>query len=102
MPDIGRARKALAARILEGEGEAPQAQRRAAFEDSELAGPMGALIGKVRRSAPSITDEDVASVRSAGIDEDQIFEMVVCGAVGEATRLYEGALAALGAAFTEE
>lgn len=24
---------------------------------------MGALIGKVRRSAPSITDEDVASVR---------------------------------------
>ena len=31
-----------------------------------------------------MTDEDVAAVRAAGLSEDQIFEIVVCAAVGQA------------------
>jgi hypothetical protein len=102
MTDIARARKALVARILDGEGKAPSAQRRAAFDDAEVAGPLGALLRKVRRAAHAITDDDVTAVRSAGIDEDQVFELVVCGAVGEATRQYEAALTALRAASAEK
>jgi hypothetical protein len=39
MVNIARARKALVARILEGDGTAPQDQRRAAFDNAELARP---------------------------------------------------------------
>jgi hypothetical protein len=102
MSDIERARKALVARILEGDGAAPQPQRRAAFENAGLAGPIGALVQKVCKTAHAITDEDVAAARDAFADEDPIFEMVVCAAVGEATRQYEAALAALRAASAQE
>lgn len=102
MSDIERARKALTARILEGDGTASPVQRRAAFDDAGLAGPMGALMRKVAAHARQITDEDVAAVRGAGASEDEIFEMMVCAAVGEATRQYESALAALRAASPKE
>jgi alkylhydroperoxidase/carboxymuconolactone decarboxylase family protein YurZ len=42
-----------------------------------------------------VTDEDAAAVRAAGLSEDQIFEIMVCGAVGAADRQYKSALAAL-------
>jgi hypothetical protein len=100
MSDIGRARKALVARILEGEGRASRAQRKAAFDDSALSGPVGALVAKVRQRAHEVTDEDVADAR-ANVSEDEVFEIVVCAAVGEATRQLEGALAALRRASSE-
>jgi hypothetical protein len=34
----------------------------------------------------------------SGLSEDQVFEIVVCSAIGQATRQYDGALAALEAA----
>ena len=45
-----------------------------------------------------VTDEDFTAARQSGLSEDQVFEIVVCGAIGEATRQYDGALAALEAA----
>jgi hypothetical protein len=101
MSDIGSARKALVARILEGEGRASRAQRRAAFDGAELTGPVGVLVEKVRKCAHEVTDEDVAAPRASNLGEDQVFEIVVCAAVGEATRQLESALAALSAARTE-
>jgi hypothetical protein len=101
MADIGRARKALIARILEGEGQASRAQRRAAFDDAPLSEPLATLTGKLTRQAHEITDQDVAAARAAGLSEDQIFEIVVCAAVGQATRLYDAALAALESAGKE-
>jgi alkylhydroperoxidase family enzyme len=98
MSDIQQARAALVKGILEGDGTASRDQRRAAFELAELSEPLGALLQKVARRAHTVTDEDVAAVRSAGLSEDQIFELVVCAAVGEATRQNETALAALQAA----
>ena len=88
-------------RILEGDGKASRAQRRAAFENAGLSGPVNTLIDKVARHAYRVTDEDIALARAAGLSEDQIFEMVVCAAIGQATRQYDNALAALAAA-TEE
>lgn len=45
-----------------------------------------------------MTDEDIAAARAPGLSEDQIFEIVVCAAIGQAMRQYDTALAALEAA----
>jgi signal transduction histidine kinase len=95
MSDITQARKALVARIFEGDGRASHAQRRAAFDDAGLAEPLKTLIDKVAKHAYKITDEDIAAARASGLSEDQIFELVVCAAIGQATRQYDTALAAL-------
>jgi alkylhydroperoxidase family enzyme len=94
MSDITQARTALRKRILEGDGKASPSERRAAFNNSGPAEPLGALVDKVARQAYRVTDEDIAAARVPGLSEDQIFEIVVCAAVGQASRQYETALAA--------
>jgi alkylhydroperoxidase family enzyme len=42
-----------------------------------------AYLEQVRRSAYSITDSDVATLREAGLSEDEIFEHTVAAAVDE-------------------
>jgi hypothetical protein len=98
MSDITRARNAVLARILEGDGRASHAQRRAAFENAGLASPLNTLIDKVAKRAYTVTDEDIAAATASGLSEDQIFEIVVCAAIGQATRQYDTAFAALEAA----
>jgi hypothetical protein len=98
MSDITQARKALVARVLEGKGSASPAYRRAAFDDAAIPNPLGRLIDKVANEASSIGDADVSAVLAAGRSEDQVFEVTICAAVGQATRQYEAALAALDAA----
>ena len=95
MADIRHGRQRLVARILEGEGAAPGALRRAAFDNAVLAEPLRGLIGNVAKHANRITDEDISAARASGLSEDQIFELVVCAAVGQSTRQYDGAIAAL-------
>jgi hypothetical protein len=98
MSDIGQARKALTSRILEGDAKAPPSERKAAFNNSGLAEPLGPLIDKIARHAYKVTDEDIAAVRESGHSEDQVFEIVVCAAIGSASRQYDAVLAALDAA----
>jgi hypothetical protein len=93
--DIRRAQKALVRRILEGDGNASPSDRRAAFNNSGVAEPLGTLVDKVAKHAYRVTDEDVTAAKVAGLNEDQVFEIVVCAAIGQATRQYETALAAL-------
>ena len=95
MSNIGQARKALTKRILEGDGRASLSERRAAFDNGCLAEPVSVLVDKVVRHACRVTDADIFAARSAGLSEDQIFELVVCAAIGQATRQYDAALAAL-------
>jgi alkylhydroperoxidase family enzyme len=95
MTDIRQARKAVVARILEGDGKASHTQRRAAFNNTGLAEPLSTLVDKVARHAYRVTDEDIAAARASGLSEDEVFEIVVCAAIGQATRQYEAALAAL-------
>jgi hypothetical protein len=102
MSDIRQARKALASRILEGEGKASPSERKAAFDSSGLPEPAGTLVDKVARHAYRVTDEDFAAVRESGLSEDQVFEIVVCAAIGQATRQYDAAFAALEAATARE
>jgi alkylhydroperoxidase family enzyme len=98
MPDIRQAHEALLARILEGNGRASRAHRRAAFDNAELTEPLRTLVDKVATQARLVGDEDIAAARASGLDEDQIFEIVVCAAIGQATRQHDAALAALDAA----
>lgn len=102
MPDIGQARKALVNRILDGAGKAPSSERRAAFDNSGLGGPADALADKVAGHAYTVTHEDMAAAKASGLSEDQIFEVVVCAAIGQATRQYDAAFAALDAATGRE
>lgn len=95
MSDITQAQKALVKRILEGAGKASLSERRAAFNNSDLTGPLGALIDKVARCAYRVTDEDINATKMSGLSEDQIFEMLVCAAVGQAARQHDAAIAAL-------
>jgi hypothetical protein len=101
MSDITRARTAIVARILEGDGRASHAQRQAAFDNAGLAAPLNTLIDKVANRAYTVTDEDIVTARSSGFTEDQIFEIVVCAAIGQASRQYETALTVL-KAMTEQ
>jgi hypothetical protein len=102
MSDIRPSRKALVRRILEGAGKASLLDRRAAFNSSGLAEPLGTLADKVARYAFRVTDEDIAATTASGLNEDQVFEIIVCAAVGQATRQYDTALAALEAAAGKE
>jgi hypothetical protein len=102
MSDIRQARKALARRILEGAGKVSPSERRAAFQNSGIAKPLAALVNKVARHAYRVTDEDITAAKLSGLTEDQVFEIVVCAAIGQATRQYDTALAALEAATGKE
>src|SRR5262245_43125445 len=101
MANIHTRREALIARILEGEGRASPAQRKAAFLNAPLGEPLDTLIQKVAQDAHAVSDQDVEKVLAAGLDEDQAFELTVCAAVGAATRQYDLALAALELATSE-
>ena len=102
MTDISKQLKALIARVLAGAGTASQSERQAAFENIGLAEPLKALIQKVATQATAVTDRDIATARASGLTEDQIFEIVICAAVGQSTRQYDSARAALGAAISKE
>jgi hypothetical protein len=87
--------KALEDRILNGEGRASRDQRARAFGNSGLPEPLHTLLDKVAAKPAQVTDADVAAAKASGVSEDQIFELVICAAVGQAARQYEAGLAAL-------
>jgi alkylhydroperoxidase family enzyme len=60
------------------------------------------LIGKVTARPALVTDADFSAAKAAGFSEDQLFELVVSAAVGQAARLYEAGLAALAEATVNE
>lgn len=95
MTGISELRRALISRILEEDASAPRTLRHAAFENVRLTEPLNCLVEKVAKHADRVTDDDFAAAKAAGYTEEQLFELVVSAAVGEATRQYENALAAL-------
>jgi hypothetical protein len=84
--------QALVDRVLKGDGVASASERAQAFENQRLSAPLDVLIGKV---VAEPTEADLAAAKASGCTEDQLFELVVCAAVGESTRLYDAGLAAL-------
>jgi len=89
------AHRALVDRVLNGEGRASPEQRARAFSNDGLPPPLHALIGKVATRPTQVTDADFAAAKASGFSEDQLFELVICAAVGQSARLYEAGLAAL-------
>jgi hypothetical protein len=87
--------RALQDRVLNGEGRASPQQRARAFSNAGLAAPLDGLLGKVATRPSRVTDADFAAARAAGFTEDELFELVVCAAVGQTARLYDAGLAAL-------
>jgi alkylhydroperoxidase family enzyme len=98
MTDWARACAAVIDRVLSGPGETTVVDRRAAFDNRGVPNAARALIDKVAKHAYRVTDEDVASAKAAGLTEDQVFELVIAAALGQASRQYEAALATLNAA----
>ncbi len=101
MTDIRDARRALVDRLVAGNGVAASNQRRAAFDGAGLTGAMDTLVRKTAQQAHGVSESDIAAARAEGFSEDQVFELMVCAAVGEASRQLDAALAALDAASKE-
>jgi hypothetical protein len=98
VPDQDKKRaayRALVDRVLNGEGRTSPEQRARAFSNADISPPLHALIGKVATSPAQVTDADFAAAKASGFSEDQLFELVICAAVGQSARLYEAGLAAL-------
>ncbi len=93
--DYKHLHKVIVNRLLEGEGTASNAQRRAAFDNTMIDETLKGLLAKVANHPYKITDEDIAAVKKSGLSEDQIFELVICATVGQATRQYDSAQKAL-------
>lgn len=87
--------RVLVNRILRGPGRAPADQRTRAFDNADLPEPLRPLLDKVATRSAEVTDADFATAMQAGFTDDQLFELVICAAVGESTRQYEAGLAAL-------
>jgi alkylhydroperoxidase family enzyme len=89
--------------LLAARGHASPALRRSVMRGARL-GPdaLDALVTKVALSPTAVTDDDVAAVLGAGLTEEQVFELVVCAAVGQAARQHAAGLAALAAAAPTE
>jgi alkylhydroperoxidase/carboxymuconolactone decarboxylase family protein YurZ len=87
--------RALEQHILNGPATAPLETRRNAFDNSDLHEPLAVLVDKVARRSFQVTDADFEAAAAAGFTEDQLFEVVICAAVGAASRQYQAGLAAL-------
>ena len=90
-----RRRAAVIARVLDGPGRSSTAARRAAFNNAGVDERARALIETVARNAWKVTDADVAAAKANGVSEDELFELIVAAALGQATRQRDAALAAL-------
>jgi hypothetical protein len=96
VPDEKRsAYGALVDRILQGPGDTTADQRARAFDNAGVDPALEALLGKVATSPARITDADLDAAGAAGFGEDQLFELVIASAVGQSTRMYDAAFAAL-------
>ena len=57
---------------------------------------MTSYLDKVRSSAYTVTDDDIAALKRAGLTEDEIFEQTVTVAIAEGLRRLDSGLEAIG------
>jgi alkylhydroperoxidase family enzyme len=82
-------------RFFSAPGKLAPELRRAAASGGTLPPRLREWVDKVVKHAYLCTDEDVADLKSAGFDEDQIYEATVAAAFGAASSRCERALALL-------
>ena len=83
--------------ILDRPAQLDPARRREAFAGTSSEPRLASLCAKVANHAYAVTDDDIDHLRHAGYTEDQVFEAMICSAVGAGLVRLEKALAALGA-----
>ena len=88
-------REAVVDRAVRGPGVASAASRQAAFANQDVDPRARALVDKITRHAWKVTSADVSAVTAAGVREDEVFELAICTALGQATRQLNAALSAL-------
>jgi len=91
----GAAFEALVARVLRGPGRTTPEQRAEAAADGGGSGVLARYLEKVRKHAYKITNEDVAALKAAGVDEETIFELTIAASVGVAKRRLDLAMKAI-------
>jgi alkylhydroperoxidase family enzyme len=57
---------------------------------------MGSFAARVRDQSYRVTDPDIAELRTAGLSEDEIFEVTIAAALGAACRCLDAGMRALG------
>lgn len=87
--------RALVERVRDGAGRSSAEQRAQAFAGKGPAGPLDALVGGVVTRPVQVSGADLVAAKAAGVGDDEVFELVVCAAVGHSSRLYAAGLAAL-------
>lgn len=95
MNDVPKLRRYVLECALHGRATTSDATRRSAFDNVGVEPRTRALVDKIARCAWKVTDDDVAAAKQANVAEDEIFELAVCAALGQATRQLDSALAAL-------
>jgi hypothetical protein len=94
--------RGLVDRILHGPGRAPTEERAQAFANANHPEPLRGLLDKVATRSAQVTDTDFDTALGAGFTDDQLFELVSCAAVGEATRQYADFYGTCAKKFTQE
>ena len=82
--------------VLDGEGATSAKARHAAFAGQADDPAVARYLGLVCRHAHRVTDEDIEGLRSAGLDDDAIFELTVAAALGAGAKRLKVGLALLG------
>jgi hypothetical protein len=95
--ELARLRRALEEAVLRRPGRTPPSLRQGVFARDALPDELRVLVTKVHDHAYRVTDEDVAALR-ARYDDDQLYEVIVCAAVGAAGVRLDAGLRALDAA----
>jgi alkylhydroperoxidase family enzyme len=90
-----RLRDAIVERVTRGPGVAAAASRQAAFDNAGVDPRAARLLDKVVRTPWKVVDSDVAAVKASGLSEDEIFELVVSAALGQASRQRRAAMSCL-------
>jgi hypothetical protein len=89
-------REAAIRTATEGPATSSPDERRAAFGNriAGVAEPARAVLAKVVAKPTDVTDADMRDA-AAALGDDRVFELVVCAALGEASRQLDAAIAAL-------
>src|SRR5690349_14046854 len=66
-----------------------------ASQAPEVPAPLAALVERIARHAPEITDEEIAAVLQAGFSEDALFEITISAAVGAGYARWQRGLSVL-------
>jgi hypothetical protein len=86
---------ALRRAVFESPARTDPPTRKSAAGGGFLPEPVSSYVAKVRDQSYRITDRDIEELTTAGLSEDEIFEITVAAALGAALRSLDAGLQAL-------